>query len=116
MIDFRRIKWVIERPEMEGGVVVWVSVPKVNEYWRRDGGYYLGPRTCKKQARYWKFDEWIKTHTEVEMPVLDLVEDRCISFTNERHRFAWFREHGLKAMPVVTSRGYGAALRQTVGR
>jgi hypothetical protein len=115
MIDFSKIKWIIEREE-EDGVVVWVSVPKVDEYWKRDDGYYLGRETCNGEARYLRFDDWIKTHTEVWMPVLSLVDRRCISFTDGRHRFAWFRDHGLKAMPVITDRGYGAALRRQVGR
>src|SRR5882757_2075607 len=102
MIDFSKIRWIIEREEDEDGVVVWASVPKVDRYWSRDDGYYLGPETCKRQTRYWRFDEWIKTHKEVQMPVLSLVDGRLISFTNGRHRFAWFRDHGLKAMPVIT--------------
>jgi hypothetical protein len=111
----RNIRWAIERPEEEDGVRVWVSVSKVDRYWSRDSGYYLGPETCKKEPLYWRFDEWIKTHREVWMPVLSLVEHR-ISFTNGRHRFAWFRDHGLKEMPVITDRGYGATLRRAVGR
>jgi hypothetical protein len=116
MIDFSKIKWTVERPDEEDGVVVWVSVPKVNKYWKRDGGYYLGPETCKKDALYRRFDDWIKTHAEVWMPVLSLLDRRRISFTNGRHRFAWFRDHGLTSMPVITDRGYGAALRRAVGR
>ena len=38
MIDLSKIRWAIEREEDEDGVVVWVSVPKVNEYWKREGG------------------------------------------------------------------------------
>lgn len=47
MIDLGKITWAIEREEdQEGGVVVWVSIPKVNQYWKRDGGYYIGPRAA----------------------------------------------------------------------
>jgi hypothetical protein len=116
MIDLSKIRWAIEREEDEDGVVVWVSVPKVDKYWSRDGGYYLGPETCKRQTRYWKFDDWIKTHAEVWMPSRSLVDGCRITFSDGRHRFAWFRDHGLKAMPVITGRGEGAALRRAVGR
>jgi hypothetical protein len=114
MIDFKKIKWI--DPYNVDDVVVRVSVSKVEERWRLDKGYYLSPRTCQRQTRYWKFDEWIKTHTEVWMPVLTLMDDGRIAFTDGRHRFSWFRDHGLMEMRVLTGRGEGAALRRAVGR
>jgi|SRR5678815_1460815 hypothetical protein len=114
MIDFSKIKWIVEREEEEDGDIVCVSVPKVDQLWSQDDGY-LAPSICNVLAKYLNFERWIKTNTEVWMPVLSLEDDHRINFTNGRHRFAWFRDHGLKAMPVVTDRGEGAALRRRVG-
>ena len=115
MIDLSKIEWSIERRDMESGVPVWVSVAKVNERWKRNKGLCFGPRTVKRQIRYWRFNEWIKTNSVVHMPIIHLMNDGSITFTDGRHRFSWFRDHGLKEMPVITDRGYGAALRRAVG-
>jgi hypothetical protein len=114
VIDFSKINW---RPQWEdaGDVVVWVSVPKVNVLWRKDRGFYLSPRACPSLYRYQRFGEWIQTNTDIWMSHLGLYEGR-ISFADGRHRFAWFRDHGLESLPVTTARGDGAKLRRAVGR
>ncbi|MFZ5784187.1 MAG: hypothetical protein ACOY4R_28665 [Pseudomonadota bacterium] len=114
MIDFKKIRWIDQWNV--GDVAVWVSVAKVERRWRRDEGLYLSPEVCKRQTRYLRFGEWIQTNSEVWMPVITLMDDGAISFTDGRHRFAWFRDHGLRTMQVATSRGKGAALRRAVGR
>jgi len=95
-------------------VIVWISVPEANRLWRKDRNFYLSPRNCRSLDRYQRFGEWIQTNTEVWMSHLGLYEGR-ISFTDGRHRFAWFRDHGLETLPVTTARGDGAALRRAVG-
>lgn len=114
MIDFSKINW-LRQWDGTDDVVVWVSVPKVNDLWRKERGFYLSPRVCPSLERYHRFGAWIQTNTDVWMSHLGLYGGR-ISFTDGRHRFAWFRDHGLEALPVTTERGHGAKLRRAVGR
>lgn len=37
------------------------------------------------------------------MPHVYVSEDGQVSFTDGRHRFAWFRDRGVKAMPVTVA-------------
>jgi hypothetical protein len=79
--------------------IVWVDVARLNASWRRDTGYYL-PRRSPNRTR-----EWIARlgFRRVPMPHIALDENGIVTFTDGRHRFAWFRDQGVKAIPVTVA-------------
>jgi hypothetical protein len=82
--------------------IVWVVVSKLDAAWKRDGTFYLPTHT--HDYKYLRFDAWIGLNAsteKVEMPHVG-VHEGVASFSDGRHRFAWFRDHGVKAMPVTT--------------
>jgi hypothetical protein len=91
------IRW--KRQWGGGDRVVWISVRKLNEGWKKDPspGYYIPLGNCIEH----RFGEWLNhrsPHERVWMPHISLCG--IVSFTDGRHRFAWCRDHGVKAMPV----------------
>ena len=97
-------------------MVVWINVAKVDASWQRDATYYVGlngtcaPGGSGSKKKYDRFGAWIKHHSCVWMPHLGIGDLGIIEFTEGRHRFAWLRDHGLKAMPVTTSPAQEAEL------
>lgn len=77
--------------------IVWIDISKLNKSWRRERSYYLPRGTPNRTA------DWISrlSFRRVPMPHVALDERDDVSFTDGRHRFAWFRDHGVKAMPVT---------------
>jgi hypothetical protein len=86
--------------------VVWISVPKLDTSWKRDGVYYMGKHTrgneTASHSRYERFGEFLRKGQQVEMPHIG-IRDGHVSFSNGRHRFAWLRDHGVRALPVTVS-------------
>lgn len=83
-------------------IVVWVSVAKLDEAWKRDHGFYIGP--CGSGAaiedRYARVGAWLAAKQDgVDLPVVAIDGD-MVAFSDGRHRFAWLRDHGVRAMPV----------------
>ena len=68
----------------------------------RDGSYYLGEGRGAASA-----DRWIRKHRRLRMPHIGLDNLGIVSFTDGRHRFAWMRDHGAKALPVSCDRKIG---------
>lgn len=95
-------KWIapIPPPWVEPYAVVWVDVAKLEASWRQTLDYVgVGGTGAAIKGRYEKLGQWFALGQLVEIPsvVLDGGE---ISFTDGRHRFAWFRDHGVTIMPV----------------
>lgn len=85
--------------------VVWVDVAKIDEMWKLDRSFYVGPEGSGEGAikgRYPRFDMWMADRQPVEMSEISLGYRGVPGFGNGRHRFAWMRDHGAKAVPVVT--------------
>ncbi len=82
---------------------VWVSVEKIEANWRADGEDYIGRNGvgAAKPGAYEGFSAWVQSGQPVEMPEVTIYEGR-IQFSNGRHRFAFFRDHGMTAMQVQT--------------
>lgn len=126
----KTINWIIPRRMrlyIEKGIerVVWVDLAKIDEKWKLDGNFYVGPFGKSGnpiQGRYERFDNWIKAGEPVEMSEMGLGYRDLPSFTNGRHRLSWMRDHGAKAVPVVTpidgadrfEEMFGSKLRKTV--
>lgn len=108
----RIIKWI----RQWGGTdrIGWISVPKLDAAWRADWDY-LSPAEAASQQRYHKFGKWLVAHSErVQMPHICLF-DNGIAFTDGRHRFAWFRDHGVKALPVTAEPEEAPTIRRRYG-
>jgi hypothetical protein len=105
-----------------GDAIVWVDVALANEAWRKDRDYFLdGP--IPLAGKMGRFDAWVRAVDQpVEMAEVCLTADGRLSFTNGRHRFAWMRDRGAKALPVCidpeaakrASDAMGTQLRQTL--
>jgi hypothetical protein len=124
------VNWVIPRRMhlyIDKGIerVVWVDVVKIDERWKLDRNFYVGPQAqtgSPIKGRYERFDNWRKSGEAVEMPEMGLGYRDLPSFTNGRHRFAWMRDHGAQAVPVVTpvdgadrfEEMFGSNLRKTI--
>ncbi len=110
---FVKIRWVKQWPDLR---VVWVNISKLDAAWQLDGVYYVPAGAPKSRHRYDKFAGWIATRpSKVMMPMVTALEDGRVSFTDGRHRFAWFRDHGAKFMPVGTGPCAVAALAKLCG-
>lgn len=103
------VKWVIPRRMqvyIDNGSekVVWVDVDKIDQKWKLDRNFYVGPggSGAAIKGRYERFDNWIQGGQPVEMSEMGMGYRDLPSFTNGRHRLAWMRDHGAKAVPVVT--------------
>lgn len=86
-------------------VAVWVSVAKVDEAWRLDKGFYIGAggSGASIEKRYGDFGLWLaSSNARIELPIV-AIEDGVVSFSDGRHRFAWLRDHGVRAMPLQVS-------------
>jgi hypothetical protein len=102
MANNRIIEWIPMYPD----TVVWISVEKLDASWRQDAPYYVG-ESCKgpgngDPSRYKKFGEWLTEGHRLWMPHIGFTGGH-ISFSDGRHRFAWLRDHGVRALPVTVS-------------
>lgn len=97
----RRLEW--EEMKVAWGepdVIVWVDMQALNESWSRTPEH-IGPGGSGPAIgnRYAKFGTWIRKELPIWMPNIALHEHE-VSFTDGRHRTAWLRDHGVKALPV----------------
>ena len=104
-----RIDWVIPRSirhsvEKGNEVVVWIDPIKLDASWKKDTNFYIGHNGSGNAIgkRYENFGEWLKQGKPVEMPEVGFGYNDTVSFGNGRHRFAWMRDHGATAIPVLT--------------
>ncbi len=97
-------------------VVVKVNIEKLDASFKKDSGFYVG-RAGEGgiSGRYSRFDSWIKQGVPIEMPEVCLDWKGEITFVNGRHRFAWFRDHGLDTMPVVVPAEQAAEITSRFG-
>jgi hypothetical protein len=79
--------------------VVWVDIARANESWRRERGYYLRRGAPNRTA------DWIVRlgFRRIPMPHVSVDDAGRFNFTDGRHRFGWFRDQGVKAMPVTVA-------------
>jgi hypothetical protein len=99
-------------------VIVWVIVRKLDESWKKDDD-----RLRRGSCNHHSFGDWLRRRYSPQwlanMPHVGYVElngREFISFTDGRHRFAWCRDHGVKAMPVtVEGRKEAAIVRKLFG-
>lgn len=86
-------------------VAIWIDVLKLDEAWRLDEGFYIGAGGSGPAIdnRYEGFGRWLASSScRIELPMV-AIEDKVVSFSDGRHRFAWLRDHGVRAIPVQVS-------------
>ena len=103
------LRWKLFEPpggrssDQEPDAVVWVDIQKLNAAWPRDHLYIEkgGRGKSHQPKRYRRFGKWVMGGDAVEMPAIAVSLDGEVTFTDGRHRFAWLRDHGAKALPVA---------------
>jgi hypothetical protein len=114
MAKNRIIEWYPMYPDP----VVWISVVKLDASWRRDVTRYVGEGAIGPgngyPSRYKKFGEWFAEGHKIWMPHVGITGGH-ISFSDGRHRFAWLRDHGVRALPVTVSPDIEAEVRRRFG-
>lgn len=92
--------------------IVWVDIERANESWRRETGYYLrrgAPNGTAGLIEHLGF-------RRIPMPHVCVDEVGRFTFTDGRHRFGWFRDRGVKAIPVtVATKGEADLVRRRFG-
>lgn len=99
-MNFERLMWTHSIP---ADPIVWVSVSAIDASWQHDKGRYVGPGGKGGQNdRYAYFGKWLAAnlHRPIRVPEIGLSRGE-VTFSNGRHRFAWFRDHGLLDLPVA---------------
>ena len=104
--------------EWKADAVVWVDVAEVDASWKLDRSDYIGPGGQAKPAiagRYERVGERVLSGQQIWMPHICLDEQGNVSFSDGWHRFAWMRDHRVKAMPIVTDPGDAALIARRFG-
>jgi hypothetical protein len=97
--------------------IIWIAVPKFDECWRlsESGNHYLlcgqgRPAACRR------IEDSVKSGLVRPMPHIGFYPDlKRISFTDGRHRFAWVRDHGGRAMPMTINKSQVLLARKLFG-
>jgi len=101
--------------------IVWVSVPEFDAAWK-----HQEPRFYMPAGQYGHFGLWLKRSNNprrrVKMPIVGYPEGGTLGFQDGRHRWAWCRDHGATALPVMVylsdfdavTRDFGTSERKTV--
>ncbi len=88
----------IKEPRSAGDVLVAVDPKKLDEVWKNDSGFYIGPGGAGQIGdRYPRFQQWLKDNpgTPIKAPIVSWDPYNNIpSFTNGRHRFSVLRDMG----------------------
>ena len=115
MTKWRVIDWI---PVCPDDVVVWISVTKLDASWKHHAPYYVGVGVSGpgngSLSRYQRFGEWLAKGEPVWMPHVGFSNGH-VSFSDGRHRFAWLRDHGVKALPVTVSPDIVAEMKRRFG-
>lgn len=80
--------------------MVWIDVLAFDAAWR-ETDQWISPdgKTGAQDRRYRRIGEWIAAVRGINMGEI-AIDKYGVSFTNGRHRFAWLRDRGARAMAV----------------
>ncbi len=83
--------------------LVNVDVGMLDQLWAKDHSLYIGPNGDGQiRTRYQDFGNFLTTKPSViYTPFVTVSNDGKVVFSNGRHRFAWFRDHGYKMLPIA---------------
>jgi hypothetical protein len=98
-------------------MVVWVDPAKIDAGWASDKDFYvgMGGTVSAIAGRYERFGNWFKGGAPVEMSEVGFDHSGRPFFSNGRHRFAWMRDHGAQAIPVITDADRAKEFEQLFG-
>jgi hypothetical protein len=96
---------------------IWIDVRKLDAILQQvEPHNYVGFRGQNGiDGKYAGFEEFMTSGKPVSMPTLARNEGGNISLYNGRHRFAWMRDHGARALPVNTPPKDATEIRRVVG-
>ncbi|MFJ1254092.1 hypothetical protein [Cupriavidus sp. CuC1] len=120
MADLLNIVWG-QQPNGDGWdvppyPVIWISVAALEAEWRKTGDYIsAGGVGSKHGGRYEHFGEFFSNAEFVFMPTVCLDDERRVSFTDGRHRFAWLRDRGLRSLPIAVPPDQAASFEARFG-
>jgi hypothetical protein len=101
----RLLRWKPHRWDwQEKHRIVWISVEALDASWQKDCCYVAAGGKGGNAFRYQRFGQWLRASNprrRIQMPVVGFPGD-CVGFEDGRHRFAWLRDHGVDALPVMT--------------
>ena len=101
--------------EDPGDAVVWVDVASLDSAWREtDQWVSPGGQSGAQDNRYHRVGEWIEAGKILDMCEIAF-DEHSVSFTNGRHRFAWLRDRGVRAMPAQVARSCAAEFEKWFG-
>jgi len=106
--------------------VVFIDPRRMDKAWKGDVGYYVGKAGAGGDpVKFQRFAEFAQTGRPIEMPVASLQIDPAIrkgasprawvSFTDGRHRYAWFRDLKSQAVPIMVPAEQAATFRAKFG-
>lgn len=106
-MDFHRLIWVQHAVGEGWGVgpdpVIWASVCALDAVWRDTTDYVgLNGRGSNQAGKYQAVGDFLRLAIgtrHIFVPTVSMVGGKAL-FTDGRHRFAWLRDHGLRALPV----------------
>lgn len=117
----QEIAWAVPKAcryalEQGDSTVVWLDPAKMDPDFARDRDFYIGPGGQGGiRTRYPDFGQWLAAATvPVFMPEI-CIGWRGVAFTNGRHRYAWMRDHGARAVPFVVPAGEAETLTRQFG-
>ncbi|MBN3744807.1 hypothetical protein G3N96_05070 [Burkholderia sp. Se-20373] len=111
MTDFQLLVWV-QRAIGEGwdespDPIIWTAVDLLDASWRKTLDYVgQGGSGSNQDGKYSRVGDYLARaigKDRIPVPSLALVDGEAV-FTDGRHRFAWLRDHGLRALPVEVGR------------
>ena len=95
----------VKEPRSAGDVLVAIDPKKLDEVWKNDPGFYIGPGgEGQIGSRYPRFQQWLKDNpgTPIEAPIVSWNPyNNTPSFTNGRHRFSVLRDLGAKKVYIA---------------
>lgn len=107
--------WELRDLPDDDDAVVWLDIKAADACWQKDN-LYIPPGAPDHRGKYDRFGRWVKDPpVPVEMPHVAVAENGSLSFTNGRHRFAWVRDHGARAIPCTIWRGQARRLVKLAG-
>lgn len=106
-MDFEQLVWtqhsVGEGWDDAPDPVIWASVDRLDAIWRDSDDYVgMAGRGSNQPGKYEAFGDFLRRAIgtrRIVIPTVSLVGGTAV-FTDGRHRFAWLRDHGLRALPV----------------
>ena len=104
-VDDREIPITMNKTDERSGYsLVDVNVDAFEENFAKNKNFYVGPEgEGGIGKRYAIFTEFAKTAPSIEAPSVGIDENGRVMFDNGRHRYAYFRDRGLKTIPMSMS-------------